>query len=104
MESMNAPEPYTEPTRRDITAEVTETPQSEAPQEPEVMTEEEVIRGKINDAFKKLGISGKEAKGSYMAANCKVKADKPTLTELKALLKIMEMEIEDKNDGLGELE
>jgi hypothetical protein len=91
--------------RKDITPEVVETQAPEAPQEPEViLTEEEIVRGQINDAFKKLGITGKAAKTAYMAENCKVKADKPTLTELKALLKIMEMAIEEQNDGLGELE
>jgi len=108
MESLNTPDNYepTEPTRRDITAEVTETPkQEESKKAPETIpTDEEVVRESINAAFKQLGISGKEAKGAYMAENCKVKGDKPTLAELKGLLKIMEMAIEDKNDGLGELE
>jgi len=95
--------------RKDITPDAVQEPlkELEAPEEKPAaaqVTDMAKVRGQISTAFKKLGITTDEEKTAYMAENCKVKGDKPTLAELKGLLKIMEMAIEDKNDGLGELE
>lgn len=105
-ESIENTAPYV---RRDITADVTQEPakELEAPEEKPAaaqVTDMAKVRGQISTAFKQLGITTDEAKSAYMTANCKVKGDKPTLAELKGLLKIMEMEIEENNDGLVELE
>ncbi|TDL50925.1 RecT protein [Paenibacillus dendritiformis] len=100
---------YEPPARRDITAEVVEsTPppnQQEAPS-----GEEQQVREKIKEAFKALGIKGKQAQAEYMRSRMNQKGDKPTLQELTGLLKIMELEIEEQQDiagiadGLGPLE
>ncbi|MGO4181843.1 recombinase RecT [Paenibacillus sp. TAF43_2] len=111
MEAMNAPEGYVspEPTRRDITEEAnaaTGSPKEITPPPPSTTTESETaqVRKKISAAFKTLGIIDKDAQGEYMQANCTVAGDKPTLKELNALLKVMEMEIAEKAAGDDDLE
>lgn len=48
--------------------------------------------------FKQLGITDKEEMTKYIQEHCEIKGDKPTLTELKGLLKIMDMHIEEMNE------
>lgn len=98
-----APAPYE---RRDITEEViTSDPAKElAPPAAAQVNEMVQVRQKISTAFKQLGITDKEAQGAYMQANCTVAGDKPTLKELNALFKVMEMEIAEKAAGDDDLE
>lgn len=101
----NAPEPYT---RRDITDEaneVTPKPQAIEPPPPAAQVNDMVIvRQKIATAYKQLGITDKLAQSDYMQANISVKGDKPTLEELQGLLKVMEMEIAEREAGDDNLE
>jgi len=91
---------YTPGMRRDITAEADAASKDPEPVDalpPAAQVNEMTrVRGQISTAFKKLGITDKDAQAAYMQANCKVKGEKPTLAELTGLLKIMELEIEDK--------
>lgn len=102
-------EEYNPTERRDITAEVVES--KPAPNQQEVPSgEEQQVREKIKEAFKALGIKGKQAQAEYMRSRMNQKGDKPTLQELVGLLKVMEMEVEEQQDiaaaasGLGPLE
>lgn len=98
-----------EPVRRDITAEVVES-SPEVNKNASSSDEEQQVREKIKEAFKALGIKGKQAQAEYMRSRMNQKGDKPTLQELTGLLKIMELEIEEQQDiagiadGLGPLE
>lgn len=103
-------EEYSPSERRDITAEananITEQPAIEKPKDDGI----KAIRKKITAAFKKLGITDKEAMAEYTAQRMKQKGDEPTFQELTGLLKVMEMEIEEQAamaevvDGLEPLE
>ena len=53
------------------------------------------VRKKISTAFKKLGINTEDGMLEYMSKKAKVKGATPTLAEFKALLKVMEIEIEE---------
>ncbi|MFC5528432.1 recombinase RecT [Cohnella yongneupensis] len=57
------------------------------------------IRVEVAAAFEKLGINGKEARAAYLKKNAKVKGESPTLAEYKALLKVMNLEIEAAADA-----
>lgn len=103
---------YTPGQRRDITAEADAAVTTLEPEPVDALppaaqvNEMTRIRGQISTAFKKLGITDDAAKSAYMAANCKPKGEKPTLQELIGLLKIMELEIEEKaaTEELGDIE
>lgn len=110
-ESMySTPLPQDAPQRRDITDEVnanatTAAPTTIEPPPPAAQVNEMAqVRQKIATAFKQLGITDKDAQAAYMQANTKVAGDKPTLDELKGLLKVMEMELAEKQAATDELE
>jgi len=105
-ESMYNVAPVQEPyERKDITAESTETPQPEPPQESKQTTDAITEQWSlVGAALEKLGVTDKKKQAAYIRDNLKIKGDMATVAELKGLIKIIEMEIEDKNDGLGELE
>lgn len=93
---------YQQPERRDITAEADamaaekqKEPGSAQPQQKEesALT---AARQQMAEKFKELGITEKDKMGEYIAKHAKPKGDKPTLAEMKALLKIMDMEIEEQ--------
>ncbi|UHA74432.1 RecT family recombinase [Paenibacillus sp. 481] len=101
---------YEQPTRRDITSE-SQQPQLEKPKQAEQPKDEmKIVREQIAAAFSQLGIRNEHAMSEYTATRMKQKGDKPTLQELKGLLKMMHMEIEEKQaiagvaGGLGPLE
>lgn len=98
-----APEPYV---RKDITAEANDATEQPIEITPPAAQENETVqvRQKISAAFKTLGITAKAAQGEYMQNNCKVAGEKPTLEELSGLLRVMEMEIAEKEAGDEELE
>ncbi|WP_211746382.1 RecT family recombinase [Paenibacillus sp. Marseille-Q4541] len=97
-----------EPRRVDITDEANAV-QSEPAATPEKTQEDKeakeikAVRAKISTAFKKLGITDDNEKIKYMNDNITPKGDSPSLQEWKALLKVMEMDIEEKESG-GELD
>lgn len=96
-------ENYTPTERVDITAEAVVTNRENVNQEPS--EDETQVREKIKEAFKTLGIKGKQAQESYMLKHLNPKGDKPTLQELTGLLKVMNLEIEEKAmfaDGASE--
>lgn len=91
--------------RKDITPEVDQTDRPKKPggpeSEPDPVEDDEATKiKKAKDEMKKkfaiLGITDKEKIGEYIAKNIKTKSDKPTLSELLGLLKIMDLEIEQK--------
>lgn len=91
--------PSYEPARKDITADVENKPQIEAPLESKPLGEDaeiKKIRKEISAAFKKLGITTDKAMTEYTMARMKQKGDKPTLQELTGLLKVMKFDIEEK--------
>lgn len=80
-----------------------EEPQSEPEQsENEPVEDEETqikkARAEMKKKFKQLGITDKEEMTKYIQEHCEIKGDKPTLAELKGLLKIMDMHIEEMNE------
>lgn len=96
-------------TRKDITADVESgTPQLQQPQQNSQNGENgeiKKVRRDISAAFKKLGITTEKAMTEYTMARMKQKGDKPTLQELTGLLKVMQLEIEEKEmfaDGASE--
>lgn len=94
--------PSYEPQRRDITAEAEamngdhvqaeQSSQNEPVEDPALTAARQQMAAK----FKELGITDKKKMGEYIAKHAKPKGDKPTLAEIKALLKIMDMEIEEQ--------
>jgi recombination protein RecT len=100
--------PAYEPQRRDITAEVNEavtkedTPSAEVePKHPETSPEDDEtakrreINGKIKAGLAQLEITDPAAIEEYMKNNMRVKeGQSPTLAQRKALLKVIELEIE----------
>ncbi|RAV18858.1 RecT family recombinase [Paenibacillus contaminans] len=98
---------YEPPARRDITAEANAASAAEQLQPPPPKPEDEEAK-KMADArkqmsakFKQLGITDTEKMSEYIAVNCKMKGDKPTLAEMLGLLKIMDMHIEEKKAAAG---
>lgn len=86
--------------RKDVTpeAELIDEPREPlkpAPEESEAAKKEKA-RAEMKKKFAILGITDKDATAEYIANNTKSKSDKPTLSELLGLLKIMDMEIEQK--------
>ncbi|GIP38604.1 hypothetical protein J31TS4_18840 [Paenibacillus sp. J31TS4] len=80
--------------RKDITHEVTETPA-----QPAAETEDEKVskaRKQMSAKFRELGITDKNAKAEYMTKYGKIKGETPTLAELTALLKVMDLHLEEK--------
>ncbi|PAD73941.1 RecT family recombinase [Paenibacillus campinasensis] len=59
-------------------------------------TQTDKLRAEMKLKYKKLGITDKEAMAAHMQEFCKMKGDTPTDAELKAYLKIMEMQIQEK--------
>lgn len=100
-----------EPRRVDITEEAnaaskesesaasTAASASEGNQESEEDKAIKAVRKKISAAFKKLAITDDNEKIKYMNDNLTPKGDTPTLQEWNALLKIMEMDIEEKESA-----
>ncbi|MCY9760554.1 recombinase RecT [Paenibacillus alvei] len=97
-----------EPARKDITADVESKPQLQQPQQNSQNDENgeiKKVRRDISAAFKKLGITTEKDMTEYTMARMKQKGDKPTLQELTGLLKVMQLEIEEKEvfaDGASE--
>jgi recombination protein RecT len=90
---------YQSPERKDITAEANAVAEAEQAQKDQQAAKDgeaakmEELRKQMNAKFKQLGISGKEAKAAYIAEKGVVKGDTPTMQELIALIKIMDMDI-----------
>ncbi|WEK53291.1 MAG: recombinase RecT [Candidatus Cohnella colombiensis] len=124
MESMNGVDsidPYAPTERKDITEEAnalnkqptkTETKQppktttppadddlkpldDEQPTTPPVDQEAVRLLKDIEEAFVKLGIHDKDKRAEYTSGKAKFKNGKPTVADLKALLKVMKLEIEE---------
>ncbi|GIO57964.1 recombinase RecT [Paenibacillus cineris] len=86
------------PVRRDITAEVTEHSKPLQP-EPTVVddaTKTKALKEQMKQNYAKLGITEMEDKEKHMNEFCKVKGETPTIAEITAYLKIMEMQIQEK--------
>lgn len=95
--------------RKDITPEVTEQPQQEpkgAPEQPKTdETANIIVMGEIVRTFRALGVTNKADQSARLSKDFPPKKDnKHSLAELKAILKALQLELEDKNDDLGELE
>ncbi|MEC0239456.1 recombinase RecT [Paenibacillus dokdonensis] len=105
MESLNATEgsSSTEPQRRDITSEATEIPSTkpgeDAPQETKAEDEGAKIKAlkvQMKQNYTKLGITEMKEKEEHMGEFCKIKGETPTLAEITAYLKIMDLQIQEK--------
>lgn len=83
---------YTPRERKDIT------PNQEvidSPQESEEEKNKKLLRQAINQAFNKLGITGKKATGDYIAKHVpNFNNENPSLADLNGLLRLLEMNIE----------
>ncbi|MDU5949077.1 MAG: RecT family recombinase [Paenibacillus macerans] len=90
--------PEVEPQRRDITAEVNAAAQKEEPKREaaEEASELKKCRDKMKENFAKLGITTPEGIEEYIAKHGKIKGEKPTVAEYKALLKVMDLHIAEK--------
>ncbi len=95
------------PVRKDITEEVNAAAAAEAPKgdqekklKQEVSAEEaselKKCRDKMKENFAKLGITTPEGIEEYIANHGKIKGEKPTLAEYKALLKVMDLHIAER--------
>lgn len=96
--------------RRDITEEVDKasTPRgmvnqtTSAAEEPmDEATRMKALKDKVKRNYAKLGLTDPEAMGAHMQQFCKVKGEKPTEAELTAYLKIMEMQIQEKQAAVN---
>ncbi|WP_339193127.1 recombinase RecT [Paenibacillus sp. FSL W8-1287] len=98
MESMNAASAaptYEPPTRKDVTPPVEKIETTESVnQDDEAASRMKALKAQVKANYKKLGLTDKEAMGAHMQQYCKVKGDEPTEAELKAYLKIMDMQIQ----------
>jgi hypothetical protein len=92
--------------RKDITPEVTKTPKepTEIPQETEGIDPAVLQWNLVGEGLRSLGITEKDKQAAYIRDNLKIKGKAATVAELKGLIKIINLAIEEKNDGLGELE
>lgn len=99
------PAPYV---RRDITSEATTAaspaPQLQEPSAAAQVNEVAIVRQQISTAFKKLGITNKDDQTAYMLKNMNMAGDKPSKDELEGLLKVIEMEIAEKEAEGDDLE
>lgn len=95
----NVPE-YQPRERKDITPnQDTIAPvEEEQPEQDDETAKLNKARQEMADKFKQLGITDKDEMTAYIQNNCKIEGDKPTLTELVGLLKIMDMHIEEMQD------
>lgn len=99
-----------EPTRKDITAEATEHPKPAATEPPveDEAAKIKALKAEMKRKFGKLGITDKLAMDEHMANHFKVKGETPTIAEITAYLKIMDLQIqeiqaaEQSNDELPE--
>jgi recombination protein RecT len=89
--------------RRDITEEVDQasttsgtvtTPAADESQDG--ASQLKALKDQVKRNYVKLGLTEPEAMGAHMQQFCKVKGEKPTEAELTAYLKIMEMQIQEK--------
>ncbi|MFK4167671.1 recombinase RecT [Paenibacillus lautus] len=94
-----------EPTRRDITSEATEHPRN--PGTEPVSGDEEARMKKLKSQMKanytKLELTDKEAMAQHMQQYCKKEGDTPTEAELKEYLKIMDLQIQEKQLAADDL-
>lgn len=85
--------------RKDITPEpektVTETPKQSTDEDNEA-DRNKALKAQMKANYKKLSITDRDAMGLHMQEFCKMKGDSPTEAEIKAYLKIMELQIQEK--------
>ncbi|MNW41742.1 recombination and repair protein RecT [compost metagenome] len=95
--------PEAEPERRNITAEADaksatkEEPKTEPPADD--AAEIKKCRAEMKRKFSTLGITTPDGMDDYIRNNGKVKGEKPTLPEYKALLKVMDLHIAEKQQA-----
>lgn len=98
------------PVRKDITAEVNAAAAAESAKgdhEKKPITEPPAddaaelkkCRAEMKKNFAKLGITTPEGMEDYIAKHGKIKGEKPTVSEYKALLKVMELHIAEKQQA-----
>ncbi|MGW8823401.1 RecT family recombinase [Paenibacillus lautus] len=96
--SLNNVKPYE---RKDVTPEAENHETTTPPQQPgqgddEAGSRMKALKAQVKANYKKLGLTDKEAMGAHMQQFCKVNGTEPTEAELKAYLKIMDMQIQEK--------
>ena len=99
--------------RKDITNEVNQattaantqaTPQDQ-PNNSQAEGEEDQIKklkAEIKQKYQKLGITGKEQVDEHMSKYFKQKGDAPTIAEVKAYIKILDLQIQEKQAALND--
>ncbi|WP_338842085.1 RecT family recombinase [Paenibacillus glucanolyticus] len=93
------PDTYNPYERKDVTPQETgqpATPQQPDQQEDESLARMKALKAQVKANYKKLGLIDKESMGQHAQQFCKVKGDEPTEAELKAYVKIMDMQIQEK--------
>ncbi|WP_028609752.1 RecT family recombinase [Paenibacillus harenae] len=63
-----------------------------------------IVQGEIVRAFRTLGVTKKEDQTAEIAMRFPPKKDKHTLAELKGILKTLQLEVDEMNDGLDPIE
>lgn len=92
--SLNNVNPYE---RKDVTPPDPDPSRPEQPGPSDAKPDQtEKLRAEMILKYKKLGITGKQAIADHMQEYCTMKGDTPTDAELKAYLKILDMQIQDK--------
>lgn len=104
-EHETGPAAYNPYERKDITEEVdkasvnqTTPPADESQDEASRL---KALKDKVKRNYAKLGLTDPEAMGAHMQQFCKVKGETPTEAELTAYLKIMEMQIKEKQAAVN---
>lgn len=104
-EHETGPAAYNSYERKDITEEVdkasvnqTTPPADESQDEASRL---KALKDKVKRNYAKLGLTDPEGMGAHMQQFCKVKGEKPTEAELTAYLKIMEMQIQEKQAAMN---
>ncbi|MGN7359979.1 RecT family recombinase [Paenibacillus sp. SAF-054] len=88
--------------RKDITEEVIQsTPKAPEPKQPDNEDQNEAdkikaLKAEMKRKFGKLGITDKPAMDEHMAKHFKVKGESPTIAEITAYLKILDLQIQEK--------
>ncbi|KHF33428.1 RecT family protein [Paenibacillus sp. P1XP2] len=101
--------------RKDITNEVNQataaanaqsTPSSDQPNGSQAEEDEEAkinaLKAQMKQNFAKLGLVNKADRDAHMAKHFKIKGEQPTIAEIMAYLKIMDLQIQEKQASLND--
>ncbi|WP_339273568.1 RecT family recombinase [Paenibacillus sp. FSL W8-0426] len=106
-EAPAAPSEHNPYTRRDVTPEAPpvqtiQQPDSVEGNEEAPVDEIKQMKAEMKQKYKLLGITDKDAMAAHMGQYCQAKNGEPTVQEIKAYLKVMDLQIQAQHDSLPE--